>query len=54
MGVTTTTNPGKFQAITAGKHTNTEDIFFSLGENIVRYEDSVKLLGVTMDFSIKF
>ena len=47
-------NPGKFQAIALGKHTHSEDISFSLGENIVRCEDSVKLLGETIDFQLNF
>ena len=37
-----------------GKHTHSEDISFSLGENIVRCEDSVILLGVTIDFQLNF
>ena len=43
-------NHGKFQAIAVGKHTHNKDISFIFGENIVRCEDSVKLLGATIDF----
>ena len=44
-------NPGKFQAIAVGKRTHSENICFNLGENIVNCEDSVKLLGVTIDLN---
>ena len=47
-------NPGKFQAIAVGKHTHSENICFNLGDNIVKCEDSVKLLGVTIDFKLNF
>ena len=46
-------NPGKFQAIAVGKRTHSENICFNLGENIVSCEDSVKLLGVTIDFKTR-
>ena len=47
-------NPGKFQAIAVGKRTHSENICFNLGENSVDCEDSVKLLGVTIDFKLDF
>ena len=47
-------NPGKFQAIAVGKRTHSENICSNLGENIVNCEDSVKLLGVTIDFKLDF
>ena len=47
-------NPGKFQAIAVGKHAHSENICFNLGDNIVKLEDSVKLLGVTIDFKLDF
>ena len=37
-----------------GKHTHSENICFNLGDNIVKYENSVKLLGVTIDFKLVF
>ena len=37
-----------------GKRTHSENICFNLGENIVNCEDSVKLLGVTIDFKLDF
>ena len=46
--------PGKFQAIAVGKHTHSETICFNLGDNIGKCEDSVKLLGVTIDFKLDF
>ena len=42
-------NPGKFQAIAVGKHS-----CFNLADNIVKCEDSVKLLGVTIDSKLDF
>ena len=36
-----------------GKHTHSENICFNL-DNIVKCEDSVKLLGVTFDFKLDF
>ena len=47
-------NPGKFQAIAVGKHTHSENICFNLDDNIFKCEDSVKLLGVTIDFKLDF
>ena len=47
-------NPGKFRAIAVEMHTHSEGISFSLRGNIVRCEDSVKLLGVTIDFQLNF
>ena len=47
-------NPVKFQAIAVGKHTHSENICFNLGDNIVKCEDSIKLLGVTIDFKLDF
>ena len=37
-----------------GKHTHSENISFNLGDTIVKSEDSVKLLGVTIDFKLDF
>ena len=42
-------NPGKFQAIAVGKKTKNENISFNIDNNIIKYEESVKLLGVTKD-----
>ena len=43
-------NPEKFQAIAIGKQTRKENITFNLENNEIKCEDSVKLLGVTLDF----
>ena len=47
-------NLGKCQAIAVGNHTHSENISFNLGDNIVKCENSVKLLGVTTDFKLDF
>ena len=43
-------NLDKFQAIAVGEKTKVEDITFNLDNNIIKGEESVKLLGVTIDF----
>jgi hypothetical protein len=47
-------NPNKFQAIAIGKKTKNENISFNLNGNIIKCEDEVKLLGVTIDFELNF
>ena len=48
-------NPGKFQAIDAGKHTHsTVKIFVSILVIILLNMKSVKLLGITIDFKLDF
>ena len=47
-------NPEKFQAIAVGEKTKVEDITFNLDNNIIKCEESVKLLGVTIDFQLNF
>ena len=37
-----------------GKHTHSENICFNLGDKVVKCEDSIKLLGVTIDFKLDF
>ena len=46
-------NPDKFQAIAVGKKTRDENISFNLNGNI-KYDDEVKILGVTFDFMLNF
>ena len=46
-------NPDKFQAIAVGKRTKDENITFNLN-NIIHFEDHVKLLSVTIDFKLSF
>ena len=45
-------NPEKFQAIAVGEKTKVEDITFNLDNNIIKCEESVKLLGVTINFQL--
>ena len=47
-------NPEKFQAIAIGKKTRDQGITFNVNNNIIKCEESVKLLGVTIDFKLKF
>ena len=47
-------NPDKFQAIAIGKNTQSKNIFFNLNGNIIKTEDEVKLLLVTIDYELKF
>jgi hypothetical protein len=46
-------NPDKFQAIVIGKNTQSKNISFNLNGNIIKTEDEVKLLGVTIDYELK-
>jgi len=47
-------NPEKFQAIAIGPKTNLQDTTFNLNGSIIKCEDEVKLLGVTIDFKLDF
>jgi hypothetical protein len=47
-------NPDKFQAIAIGKNTQSKNISFNLNGNIIKTEGEVKLLGVTIDYELKF
>ena len=47
-------NPDKFQAISIGKKTNKENITFNLDGNNIECDTEVKLLGVTIDYLLKF
>jgi hypothetical protein len=47
-------NPDKFQAIPIGNKSHSEHISFNLKGKIIKCEDEVKLLGVTIDFQLKF
>ena len=47
-------NPDKFQAIAIGKKTKNGDIKFNLDGNEIKCEEEVKLLGVTIDYQLKF
>ena len=47
-------NPGKFQAIVLGKRGYGDCKSFTIHDNTVKCEDSVKLLGVTIDYMLNF
>jgi len=47
-------NPDKFQAISIGKKTHEHLKEFSIGDNTIKCEDVVKLLGIDIDFLINF
>jgi hypothetical protein len=47
-------NPDKYQAIAIGKNTQSKNISFNLNGNIIKTENEVKLLGVTIDYELKF
>ena len=47
-------NPEKFQAISIGKKTHTQNITFNLNGFNIKCDDEVKLLGVTIDFKLDF
>jgi hypothetical protein len=47
-------NPEKFQAIAIGKQTKQQNLTFTLDGNKIECESEVKLLGVTIDFQLKF
>ena len=47
-------NPDKFQAIAVGKRTHDKQPVFNIGNINITCDDSVKLLGVDLDFSLKF
>ena len=45
---------GAFQAIAVGEQTRNEDITFNLENNVIKCEENVKILGVTLDFQLNF
>ena len=47
-------NPGKFQAIVGGKKTFSELKSFSVADNTIPCEETVKLLGVELDYQLNF
>ena len=47
-------NPGKFQAIVLGKRGHDDCESFTIHDNTVKCEHSVKLLGVTIDYMLNF
>ena len=47
-------NPENFQATAVGQQTYNENITFNLENNVITCEESVKLLGVSIDFKLNF
>ena len=47
-------NPDKFQAICIGKKTNNANLIFNIEGTEIKPEECVKLLGVTIDYQLKF
>ena len=47
-------NPDKFQALAIGSKTHEKNIIFNINNNEIKCEDEVKLLGVTIDYQLKF
>ena len=47
-------NPGKFQAIVGGKKTFCELKRFNVADNTIPCEETVKLLGVELDYQLNF
>ena len=47
-------NPDKFQGIAIGKKSISENISFMIGGTVIKCEESVKLLGVTIDNLLNF
>ena len=46
-------NPDKFQAIALGKKSHETLTEFNIDNNNIKCEDSVKLLGINIDFMLK-
>ena len=47
-------NPGKFQAIATGNRTHSELKSFNVAGNAIACEETVKLLGVELDYQLNF
>ena len=47
-------NPDKFQAVAVGERTHNEGPTFRIGEAEIECDETVKLLGVDIDFNLKF
>ena len=47
-------NPDKFQALAIGKKSFDHKIVFELKGNRIECENDVKLLGVTIDYELKY
>ena len=47
-------NPDKFQALTVGESTFEKKPIFRIGEAQIEFETTVKILGVEIDYLLKF
>ena len=47
-------NPEKFQALAVGKKTHEKQPVFKIGNIDIKCDESVKLLGVDIDFRLRF
>ena len=47
-------NPDKFQAVAVGERTHNERPTFKIGEAEIGCDETVKLLGVDIDYRLKF
>ena len=47
-------NPEYVKAIAVGEKTKNEDITFNLENNVIKCDENVKLLGVTINFQLNF
>ena len=47
-------NPGKFQVIATGSRTHSELKSFNVADNAIACEETVKLLGVELDYQLNF
>ena len=48
------TNPDKIQAVAVGERTHGERPTFKIGEAEIGCDETVKLLGVDIDYPLKF
>ena len=47
-------NPDKFHAICIGKKTHDNIDSFQIGQTNIKYNDNVTLLGINIDYVLKF
>ena len=47
-------NPDKFHAICIGKKTHDNIDSFQIGQTSIKYNDNVTLLGINIDYMLKF
>ena len=47
-------NPVKFQAIAVGKKSFSKNPIFKIGDNSITCDETVKLLGIDIDYKLNF